>query len=279
MQRTLWISRAIGFNSSVSFWWTKYGFSRSDQNREAACSYNLQEALHPTFARQGYSSEDLFAASSSLSINQKSSNQFSLYFTRAYRDSIYKNREQEKYRSTSMFTPLVCCWEGTNSTMWSVTHNSQSISFFHLAFLSGDMGSSRFCSPKTEAAFESFFMIRLLISSTYGADFIKIVKISTIDRQCAEVYIPARLVMAFDSAKAEETPFPPPDMSSPRSSFPNLSFISSKSGIKTETKKSVDHSWEFKLHTDEHRDDCHYYQRNNGSKDRSSKRSCYKRSP
>lgn len=38
---------------------------------------------------------------------------------------------------------------------------------------------------------------------------------------------PARLVMAFERARAEETPIPPPDMSSPRSSFANLSFINS----------------------------------------------------
>ncbi|CAI0628830.1 unnamed protein product, partial [Linum tenue] len=29
--------------------------------------------------------------------------------------------------------------------------------------------------------------------------------------------------------RAEETPFPPPDMSSPNNSFPNFSFIKSKS--------------------------------------------------
>ncbi|URD98880.1 hypothetical protein MUK42_34900 [Musa troglodytarum] len=38
---------------------------------------------------------------------------------------------------------------------------------------------------------------------------------------------PARLVMALERARAEETPIPPPDMSSPRSSFANLSFINS----------------------------------------------------
>lgn len=42
---------------------------------------------------------------------------------------------------------------------------------------------------------------------------------------------PARLVMAFDRARAEETPFPPPDMSSPSSSFANLSFIISMSAV------------------------------------------------
>ena len=39
--------------------------------------------------------------------------------------------------------------------------------------------------------------------------------------------IPARFVMAFDNAKADETPFPPPDISSPKSNLANLSFISS----------------------------------------------------
>lgn len=41
--------------------------------------------------------------------------------------------------------------------------------------------------------------------------------------------IPAVFVIAFDRAKADETPFPLPDISSPRSSFANLSFISSVS--------------------------------------------------
>lgn len=39
--------------------------------------------------------------------------------------------------------------------------------------------------------------------------------------------IPAKFVIAFDKAKADETPFPPPDMSSPRSNFENFSFNSS----------------------------------------------------
>ena len=33
--------------------------------------------------------------------------------------------------------------------------------------------------------------------------------------------------MAFDNAKAEATPLPPPDISSPSNSFVNLSFINS----------------------------------------------------
>ena len=37
--------------------------------------------------------------------------------------------------------------------------------------------------------------------------------------------IPDRLVMALEIASAEHTPFPPPDMSSPRRSLENLSFI------------------------------------------------------
>ena len=35
--------------------------------------------------------------------------------------------------------------------------------------------------------------------------------------------------MAFDKANAEETPFPAPDISSPKSSLPNLSLIKSVS--------------------------------------------------
>ena len=49
-----------------------------------------------------------------------------------------------------------------------------------------------------------------------------------IPRHChvnIEMAIPDRLVMALDIASAEHTPFPPPDMSSPRRSLENLSFI------------------------------------------------------
>ena len=42
--------------------------------------------------------------------------------------------------------------------------------------------------------------------------------------------------MAFDNAKADETPFPPPDISSPNSSLANLSFISSISESNTNKK-------------------------------------------
>jgi len=38
-------------------------------------------------------------------------------------------------------------------------------------------------------------------------------------------------VNAFDNAKAEETPFPPPDISSPNRSLANLSFICSISEL------------------------------------------------
>lgn len=48
--------------------------------------------------------------------------------------------------------------------------------------------------------------------------------------------LPARFVIALDKAKAEETPFPPPDMSSPRSNLANLSFIISTSARKTQNK-------------------------------------------
>lgn len=50
-----------------------------------------------------------------------------------------------------------------------------------------------------------------------------------------QFYIPARFVNAFDKAKAEETPFPPPDISSPNNSFANLSFICSISESKPAT--------------------------------------------
>jgi hypothetical protein len=41
--------------------------------------------------------------------------------------------------------------------------------------------------------------------------------------------LPARFVMALERARAEETPLPVPDMSSPSSSLANFSFIRSKS--------------------------------------------------
>lgn len=52
-----------------------------------------------------------------------------------------------------MFVPSsdTCC-DGANSTMWSVTERSQSISLFHRDLRSADMGSRRRCSPNTEAA-------------------------------------------------------------------------------------------------------------------------------
>jgi hypothetical protein len=42
--------------------------------------------------------------------------------------------------------------------------------------------------------------------------------------------VPQRLVMALEMASAVQTPLPLPDMSSPSSSFANLSFIMSVSG-------------------------------------------------
>ena len=49
--------------------------------------------------------------------------------------------------------------------------------------------------------------------------------------------IPARFVIAFDNAKADETPFPPPDISSPKSNLANRSFICSISDQIQEHKK------------------------------------------
>ncbi|MCV5004014.1 hypothetical protein OFM39_30625, partial [Escherichia coli] len=42
---------------------------------------------------------------------------------------------------------------------------------------------------------------------------------------------PQRLVMAFEMARAVQTPFPDPDMSSPSNNFANLSFIISSSAF------------------------------------------------
>jgi hypothetical protein len=53
--------------------------------------------------------------------------------------------------------------------------------------------------------------------------------------------IPERFVMALEMAKAVQTPLAPPDMSSPSSSFANLSFINSTSAITDGTKKNSQH--------------------------------------
>jgi hypothetical protein len=86
------------------------------------------------------------------------------------------------------------CLVGTNSTTWSVTESSQPTSRFQRSLVSGAMGSSLRCSPKTDAA---------------------------------------RLVTALESASADDTPLPVPDMSSPSSSLANFSFIRSNSERKS----------------------------------------------
>lgn len=61
---------------------------------------------------------------------------------------------------------------------------------------------------------------------------------------------PERLVIAFEIAKAVQTPFPPPDMSSPSRSLANLSFIISTSAVhdnkncrsRTRVETRVEHS-------------------------------------
>jgi hypothetical protein len=45
--------------------------------------------------------------------------------------------------------------------------------------------------------------------------------------------------MALDMAKAVQTPLAPPDMSSPSSSFANLSFINSTSAVTTVDKQKT----------------------------------------
>jgi hypothetical protein len=45
--------------------------------------------------------------------------------------------------------------------------------------------------------------------------------------------------MALEMAKAVQTPLAPPDMSSPSSSFANLSFINSTSAVTTVDKKTL----------------------------------------
>uniref|UniRef100_A0A2P2MY03 Uncharacterized protein n=1 Tax=Rhizophora mucronata TaxID=61149 RepID=A0A2P2MY03_RHIMU len=84
------------------------------------------------------------------------------------------------------------CQEGINSTIWSATQRSHSISLLHINFFSEGNGSSLQSCPKILAQ---------------------------------------RFVMAFEIAKAVQTPFPDPDMSSPSNNFPNRSFIISISEI------------------------------------------------
>ena len=56
--------------------------------------------------------------------------------------------------------------------------------------------------------------------------------------------MPARFVMALERARAEETPLPVPDMSSPSSSLANFSFIRSKSAPGSSTGSvSSRNSW------------------------------------
>ncbi|GER38781.1 GDSL-like Lipase/Acylhydrolase superfamily protein [Striga asiatica] len=92
--------------------------------------------------------------------------------------------------------PGTSCTDGTSSTMESLTQRSHSISRCHMDFFCGDNGSSFQMSPKTLAA---------------------------------------RLVIAFEIARAVLTPWPPPDMSSPSNNFENRSFIISASA---ESQKS-----------------------------------------
>jgi hypothetical protein len=97
---------------------------------------------------------------------------------------------------TSIVIPFSEVWRvGTNSTMWSVTESSHPTSLFQRSLVSGAMGSSLRCSPKTDAA---------------------------------------RLVTALDSASADGTPLPVPDMSSPSRSLANFSFITSSSASNSE---------------------------------------------
>nr|GMC88397.1 GBF-interacting protein like [Ipomoea batatas] len=52
--------------------------------------------------------------------------------------------------------------------------------------------------------------------------------------------IPERLVMAFETASAADTPFPPPDISSPRSSFENVSLSIPISAMNPKTTEIPD---------------------------------------
>lgn len=86
------------------------------------------------------------------------------------------------------------------------------------------MGSSFRCSPNTEADDKR---------SCSHHCYISCVCPPKIEMEFGQaVTLPARLVMALDTASADGTPFPDPDMSSPSSSLANFSFISSISARK-----------------------------------------------
>ena len=128
---------------------------------------------------------------------------------------------------TSVIFPFGSDWEeATNSTMWSLTAKSQPISLFHFAFRSWGRGSNLHNPPNTEA--DKHFMVRDHLSylSYLHRDEI-------FNTEVGE--LPDRFVMALDMARALETPFPPPDKSSPRSSFAKRFFIISISAILSES--------------------------------------------
>ena len=128
--------------------------------------------------------------------------------------------------STSSFLPSGnVCQDGINSTMWSLTQRSNSISLRHIDFLSRCRGSNLQICPNNVAE-------RIGYRNNNDNNTIKINKLN---RQKLHLYswygqsIPQRLVIAFEMASAVQTPFPQPDISSPSSNFENLSFTISNS--------------------------------------------------
>jgi hypothetical protein len=127
--------------------------------------------------------------------------------------------KQESDLTSMLWPSFKTCSVGTNSTIWSVTARSQPISFLHLAFFSGGSGSSLQCSPNTEAS----------QMKKNQCNFYWLLQISFKFRIWNTDGLPERFVIALDKASAEETPLPEPDMSSPRRSLANFSFINCKS--------------------------------------------------
>ena len=139
------------------------------------------------------------------------------------------------------------CQEGTNSTMWSLTERSHSISRLHMVRRSTGSGSNLHNSPNTDAAAsmkrnQSNSAVQnhdhFLQGHTVGVKRPKLSILHALSsftiRSPEACFIPERLVIALEIANAVHTPLPPPDMSSPSSSFANLSFIISTSvGWKT----------------------------------------------
>lgn len=102
---------------------------------------------------QGCSFEDPCVVASPLSAGRGSqmSHAINNYHNQDAKARSRRGKTKKTYMTSTVTPSFDVCLEGTNSTMWSVTDKSQSISLLHLAFLSAGIGSKRDCSLKTDA--------------------------------------------------------------------------------------------------------------------------------